>query len=372
MLSRQDLARLGALRSDEGIVSVYLSIDPHLMYDRGHPAAEFKGAAKRLIQRTQDSRWLAVLEREKGRILDFLEGWQPRGRGLVIFSSSPAGIWEVLNLGVPVPSFVDVDATTHTGILAQVLDEYPRFVVALVEADKARIYVAEQGSHQRQAEIASEVPGWHDQGGWSQARFQRHIEFHTAGHLKRVAEELERLYHRRPFKRLALGGTETTVHELQRLLPQDLARRPVGAFPVNFKHESDEEALARARRLLVEDERRAERELVSRIVDAAHSGGHGAVGFDDTIAAVREGRVRTLVVAQGVTREGSACTRCDYFAARPLQRCPLCGGPAEPAPDIVERTIERAYLSGAEVNVVLGEAREWLLARGGLGAVLRY
>lgn len=372
MISRQDLARLSALKSEEGILTAYIRIDPRLMYDRAHPVQEFKGAAKRFLQRTKGPRWRSVLEREKERIIHHLENWHPNGRGLAIFSSRPAGIWEVIPLAVSIPSLIHADKVAYTAVLAQVLDEYPRFAVALVEADKARIYVAEQGVHSRQAEISSDVPGWHDQGGWAQARFQRHIEFHTAGHLKKVAEELERLYHRRPYSRLALGGTETTVHELQRMLPESVARRLIGTFPVNFKHHSDDQALERAHQLLVDDERRSERELVQHLLEAADSGGRGTLGIDDTLRALEEDRVHTLVIAHGVTKEGFVCEGCGHLATRGFQRCPLCGGPAEAGADIVEQVVERAYLAGVSVKTVSGEARERLLGRGGVGAVLRY
>jgi peptide chain release factor subunit 1 len=372
MLSHEELTRLAALNSEQGVLSAYIKVDPQLMYDRSHPLAQFKGAVKRFTRRANDARRLATLEREKEKVLRFLEGWEPGGRGLVIFSSQPDEIWEVLSLGVPVPSFVDADTTTNTAILARLLDEFPRFVVALVQRDRARIYVAEQRTVREEAGIASDVPGRHDQGGWAQARFQRHIEFHVLEHLRRVADELEQLYHYRPFNRLAVGGTEEAVNELLKTLPQQLSRRVIGTFAVDFKHETEEAMLERARQVREEDERRSERELVERVVDAAKSGGHGVLGIEETVRAVRDGRVHTLLVAEGVTKEGAACLSCDYFATKEFRRCPVCGGAAEPAYDIVDRAVERAYLAGAHLEIVFGEARRWLLAQGGLAAVLRY
>ena len=246
MLSHKELTRLAALKSEDGILSTYIKVDPQLMYDRGHPLAQFKGAVKRFTRRANNARRLATLEREKERVLRFLEGWEPSGRGLVIFSCQPAEIWEVLSLDVPVPSFVDADTTTNTAFLVRVLDEYPRFVVALVQRDRARIYIAEQRSARERAEITSGVPGRHDQGGSAQARFERHIEFLALEHLKKVADELEQLYYERPFNRLAVGGTEEAVKELVKTLPQQLSRRVIGTFAVDFKHETEEAMLERA------------------------------------------------------------------------------------------------------------------------------
>lgn len=372
MITRKEVERLATLQSEEGILSAYIRIDPQLGYDPGQAAARLKGALKRFSRATEDQDRLAVAEREKDRVLSFLEEWEPSGRGLAIFSCEPADIWEVVPLNMMIPTSVSVDTTTNTGLLTQVLDEYPRFVVAVVQRDNAAIYTAEQRSTEEEAKITSSVPGQHDQGGWSQARFQRHIEFHVERHLKKVAEELERLYYDEPFNRLAVGGTEETVSELLQMLAEPISRRVIGTFPIDFKHDTEEDIVSEARRLLRDDERRSERELVEQLVNAAESGGHGVVGIEEAVQATLEGRVHVLVVAEGTVKEGAACRNCDYFAANEFGRCPACGGEAERVPDIVERAVERAYLSGAHVETVFGEARQWLLARGGLGALLRY
>ncbi|MGQ9572221.1 MAG: baeRF10 domain-containing protein [Dehalococcoidia bacterium] len=372
MISRKDVERLATLHSEEGILSAYIKIDPQLRYEPSQPAVKFKGALKRFARRVKDERWLEAAEREKDRVLSFLEAQEPTGRGLAIFSCEPAGIWEVVHLGVLVPSLVSVDTTTNTALLVQVLDEYPRFVVAVVQRDNASIYIAEQRTADEAAAIESHVPGQHDKGGWAQARFQRHIEFHFERHLKKVVEGLEQVHYDQPFNRLAVGGTEETANELVKMLPEPLSRRVIGTFPVDFKHQTEDGVLEQARELLHEDERRSERRLVEQLVDVAESGGRGVVGIDETVRAVLEGRVHVLVVAEGVIKEGAACQNCDYLAAGEFGRCPVCGEEAETIPDIVERLVEGAYLTGAHVETVFGEAREWLLARGRLGAVLRY
>lgn len=372
MITRKELERLAEIESDQGILSTYVPVDPKRMYDRRHPAAEFKNALRRFEERTHDARWLSVAEREKHKVLKFFESWKPRGRGLVIFSSQPASIWEVVSLDVSVNSLVDVDTTTRTGMLARILDEYPRFVVAVVQSDRARIYIAEQRRAAEEAEIESEVPGRHDQGGWAQARFQRHIEFHIESHLKKVVEELEGLYYHKPYNWLALGGSEEAVNELTKMLPAPVARRVIGTFPVDLKHDTEEELLERARSVREEDERRSEKELVDKVISASASGGQGVVGLDETLRAVVEGRVRTLVLVDSLRQSGSVCTKCRFLAAKPRPRCPVCEAPMDPTTDVVERAVERVFLSGAHVEVVFGQARDRLMERGGMGAVLRY
>jgi peptide subunit release factor 1 (eRF1) len=373
MISRNDLDHLAALKNDEGIASVYIGIEPRMRYDPSQHEKKFRGAVKRFLRRPGSEFARAAVLREQERILDSLRSSDPKGRGLAIFASTAGQIWERFELAVRVPTFVDADVTPSMALITRVVDEYPRLAVAVVERDHAAIYIAEQGQNRQEAEVESTVPGRHSQGGWAQARFQRHIEMHVAKHLQKVVEELHDLYYKQePFSRLIIGGTGETVAELVRMLPDPIARRLIATLRVDFKHETEDQMLERARAAMHEDERRRERELVDRVVSAAESGGRGTAGIDDTLEAVMEGRVDTLLLADGVTLEGSTCLECDYFSGRPFERCPACASASEVTSDIVERAVERALLSGASVETVFGEGREWLLARGGLAAALRF
>jgi len=245
MISREDIERLAQLKSEHGILSAYIRIDPRLRYLRQQATSQFKGALKEAARRLQESRWKETLHRESDYVLNFLSNWEPSGQGLVVFSCRPENLWEALSLEVLVPNRVDVDATTQTGILAQTLGEFPRFVVVVLQRDKAQIFIVEQGTAEHQLEMASEVPGRHDQGGRAQMRFQRHIEFHVAEHLKNVVDQLKKLAEGQSFK-LAIGGTEQTATQLFNMLPEAVARTLIGRFPVDYKHENEQEILQRA------------------------------------------------------------------------------------------------------------------------------
>lgn len=372
MIDHKEIERLGRIRTEEGVVSASVKIDPRLGYERGQPAMKFKGAYARAA-RVADDGDLAVLEREHDRVLDFLKDYAPRGRGVIIYSSTPDDIWEVYPLDVMVPSLVSVGSSPNTALLAQVMEEYPRMAVVMLDGGEARIYAAEQGSDSEADRESTELPGRHAQGGWAQARFERHVEFHHAMHLKSVVEKLEGMYQERPFDRLVIVGVERAAKEFEALLPEGTRRRLIGRLTADFKQEGDNEILDRARALREEDERASELALVERIRELAGAEGRGTLGIDETLQALTEGRVDTLVVAEGATREGTACLNCDYFAAQRFSQCPACAqSDVEELPDAIEQAIEYAIANGSHVNVVFGGAREMLLSRGGIGALLRY
>lgn len=370
-ITRGQVESLARRRAEEGVLSVYIKVDPILGYDVGQPVAKFKGALRRFARDATEAE-RAALEREKDKVLDYLKSWEPHCRGLALFSCQPAGIWQTFELPVLVPSFVAVAHTAQAELLAQLLEDFPRLAVALLDGSAARIYLGEQAAWERDASITSDVPGRHDQGGWAQARFQRHIEFHETQHLKKVAEELERLYQDEPFKGLVIVGGTEAAREIEELLSEVVAGRVIGRLSADFKQEPDNQILERVLRLATEADTLAEENLVQRIVDSAEAGGRGAVGLKNTLEAVVEGKVDTLAVAEGVAMEGAVCPRCDYFTAEPFKQCPVCATTGELVDDVVDYAVERTILRGGRVKIVGGKAREWLLARGALGALLRY
>jgi peptide chain release factor subunit 1 len=372
MIDQRDIERLAAMRIEEGVLSASIKLDPQLGFQRDQAERKFKGGFRRAVRAAGDAE-RTILERERDRVLGYLKDARPQGRAVVIYSSEPGGLFEVVELDVMVPTQVTAGTTPDTTTLTRIIDEYPRMAVVILDGGDARIFTAQQGSGREQASQKSEIPGRHQQGGWSQARYQRHIEFHQLKHLKEVAEELQAVFKRQPFDRLVLVGVEEATKEFESLLSESVRRRVMGHMTASFKHENDSEILERARALREEDERSEEVALIDRIRGLAEAGGKGSLGVDDTLAALNEGRVDTLVVAEGVTREGSQCLGCDHLASQPLTKCPACGGnEIESAPDVIELAIERALLTGAKVNIAFGAGQEMLVSAGGIGAILRY
>lgn len=372
MLTSEQLEHLATLRSDDGIISVFLRMEPRLAYERGLAATKFKSAYKRFRKREQRAKWLTAAEREYARILEFLETAEPDGRGLALFACEPASIWETVHLEVQLPSSVQVDATTRTGHLARVLDDHPRLAVVVAQRDKAVLHLSEQRERREQESIESEVAAVHDQGGLSQARFERRVELQVRQHLTEIVTRLEEIAKSSPFQRLFLAGTDEVTAELASLLPPALADALVGTFAVDVKHDSDQTVLEQARAMAAEAERAEELERVNQVMSAVAAGDRGVIGPEETVKAVVEGRAHQIVLLDDIECEGLECPKCDYMTVARVDACPACGEPAELNSNLLDSVIERAYLSGVELEFVSGDAKAKLLPQGGIGALLRY
>ena len=105
-------------------------------------------------------------------------------RGFAVFCAGLDGYWVPLPLSEPVPQLVKVGKTLHLSPLVPLVGSGDGVVVAFVGRERGDLYRLTDGRLEEFHEQFDEQPGRHDQGGWSQARFQRHIEKLVEDHLK--------------------------------------------------------------------------------------------------------------------------------------------------------------------------------------------
>ena len=289
-------------------------------------------------------------------------------RGLAMFSATAAGLWEAVltprtlrerAVVAPHPDLLQLEA---------LLEVYESFCTALVDSEKARIFLAEVGRIEERSDLFDDVPGRHDQGGWSQARYRRHIDEHRQKHLKHVADALFRFFKRRRFDHLILGGPEEVVKELEVELHDYLRRRVRARIALPITATVDE-VLSRSLALEEEIERGRERGVVERVAAEAAADRAAVAGLRRTLTALGNGRVDTLVVALAFAAPGHECPSCGALRETG-GRCPACGERLREVDDVVEAAVALALRNGARVETVTEDGA--LDEIGGIGALLRF
>lgn len=289
-------------------------------------------------------------------------------RGLGMFSSHGAGLWEAVRMPRPVRNRVAVAPVVDLLPLETFLETYRPSCAILVDYEKARTFLVDMGRIEEVADVSDDVPGRHDQGGWAQMRMQRHVDEHRTKHLKRVAEALFALWRRRRFEHLVLAGPAEAPRELEGML-HDYLRRRIRAHLTLSMNASPDDLLRRVLAVEEEMERESERAAVERLRQAAGSDGGGVTGLSSTLEALATGRVGELVVSFDLSRPGSACGSCGRLTTSG-SACPTCGSPMAEVPDVVEAAVAQALRLGCRVESVL-DATE-LDPLGGVGAILRF
>jgi peptide chain release factor subunit 1 len=373
-LDRATLRRLAELRPPaRKVLSVYVDLHPAEFGTRPARATEIGSlldeAERRVREVELDHAARAALAGDVERVRDTLrnDGGLARGaHGLAIFACGPAGVFELLRLPQAVPPAVVVDDAPWLDPL--VGQERARRCLALVSRRALRVLLDDADGELREiAELVDDVHGQHEQGGWSQARYERSVEEDVRRHLQRSAEAL--FARRAAFDVLAVGASAELWPELERLLHPYVRERVIGRFDVEVEHAGAEEALAAAQPLLdAAAGRRLERLLAQ--VAAGIGEGEGAVGgAGPVLAALSERRVEALLYEDGFAAAGFACPEAGWVGLD-ASACPLGAVRADAVENVLDAAIAIALLQSAEV-VPLREGPQ-LGPLGGIAAVLRF
>jgi peptide subunit release factor 1 (eRF1) len=355
---------------DERALSVYLDLDLHDAAGRSYLIA-LTDLVKELRE-PLDKAGREALDREADRVAVWLDENRRAGNGLAVFSCTPRGLWQAAYLRVPVADHLVFERRPDIAPLLDILDEYERYAVAVVDKGRARLFTVFAGEIEPGEAFEDYVPPHHKQGGWSQANFQRHHEAHVFRHLKRVAEHLTQLARRRSFDRLVIAGPEEATNELKKLLPRALASRLAATLAVD-PHATPEEILEKTLQVERRVEREVEDRLLRELLEVAGAGGRATCGIPETLDALWLGDVQTLVVAHGVHAPGSECGNCGRLETATLETCPMCGSAMHEVHDVFHRAMARTLEQAGSVETLHGESATRLRqAGGGMGAILRY
>jgi peptide subunit release factor 1 (eRF1) len=355
------------------VLSVYLGLGPGRAAGQAPLLAFREGVTALRAELPAGER--ERFERAAAQAERYLAQELPPGQpGVAVFASGHPDFFHAVPLPERPVDSVAWGERAELEPLQAVLDEFERVAVLLFDAERARLFTIHLGRIEEHAALVDEVPGKQATGDWfalAQTRYARHREDHLLRHARRAIRALTGLLRRHAFDRLLLAGPPEPLALLRQHLPRPLRARLAGELRLEL-FASDAEVLATALEAAEEVERQAEAELVRELLEAATSS-YAAVGLDETLAALSEGRVHLLLVAEALERPGAECPGCwRLWAETESEACPACGTEVQALPALAERAVERALEQAARVELVRGPAAAMLLAHGGMGAWTRY
>jgi peptide chain release factor subunit 1 len=277
-------------------------------------------------------------------------------------------VWRPRALIESVPDRVRVGREFHLSPLVPLVGRGEGAIVAFVGRERGDLYRLRAGRLDEIVDRTDDVPGRHDQGGWSQSRFQRHIEKLVAEHLKEVAEELDRRVRRARSPKVIVVSSEETRAEFEELLSSDTKGAVVGWTSAEA-HASPKELLALTSPLLDKARAGHEASLIDRWREGAGRGGRAASGWAETLEAASDARVEVLLYEEGADHEAWQCAACGRLSAAGGQ-CPLDGTETDRRDDGLDLTVHQTVAHGGTVWAVT--AHDDLGPSERVGALLRY
>ncbi|HEX9351405.1 MAG TPA: Vms1/Ankzf1 family peptidyl-tRNA hydrolase [Gaiellaceae bacterium] len=371
------LRELAEFRAEKGCaISFYVDLDPRTAPTAGDTDARINSLLAEAERSegandgglTHDQR--VGLKADFERIGEYFDSEFDRdqAQSLAIFSAGLDNFWMARSLIEPVPDRVRVGRDFYLTPLVPLVGRGEGAIVAVVGRERGELFRLRSGRLDEIVHKTDDVPGRHDQGGWSQARFQRHIEKLVGDHLRDVAEELDRRVRGMRSPKVIIVASEETRAELDDLIAKETRAAVVGSTSAE-SHVQAPELLALTSPILEQARAKEEGELVARWREEAGRGERAASGWEQTLEAASDARVELLLYSEGADHEASQCPACGRVSVGG-GRCPLDGTEMDRRKDGLDLAVHQTLAHGGTVHAVT--AHRDLDPAEGIGALLRY
>jgi peptide chain release factor subunit 1 len=299
------------------------------------------------------------LEKDAEKIRAYVADVDKSANGLAIFTCSAGDLFEAIPLAAPIAEHkLYISNQPHLYPLARVIDEYPRYAVLLADTNSARIFVIAANSVQQTEQVEDIKTRRHKAGGWSQARYQRHLENYHLQHAKEVVDALGRIVADEAIGSIILAGNDVIIPLLREQLPKELAEKLVDVVKLDIRaplHAILDASITAMR----EKDAQTDRERVEALIGAYRGNGLATVGSEAVREALERGQVEELVIP--AMPEAIKVPRAETPAL-----------PTEPGPEerMAGELIVKGRQTAARIRFI--EDASLLGPVGGVGAFLRF
>ncbi len=217
MITSQQLEHLKKLRNDGSpVISLYLNTDLETKLPEKYitQSRSFLGEKEGLISADDRKAIQGFVQNQVGR----------ETAGVAAFSCAERGFFLGIRLPQAPQDGIYFGSQAYLKPLEEAFDNFQSTAIVFVDRTRAKLMFWQYGVLTQES-LETEVPGQHDQGGWSQARYQRKIKDKLGKHLGRVAEHLFGMYKKQKFDKLILVADEPILAKFEKLLHPYLKER---------------------------------------------------------------------------------------------------------------------------------------------------
>ena len=338
-----------------------------------------KNQLKRALDQLKDREdWRNALLKDQQQIERYVERLVRRVdneemNGIAIFSCSGTGTFLTYPSIISFENECFISDLPILRPLVRLSSQYQNTLVVMVDTDSARLFEVSLEGLMAESSIESYVPGRHDQGGWAQMRYQRHIKDHMDKHHREVAEQLTELFDSGIWKRVVLIGQDRILANFKVFLPERVKQQISDSFPMDFSEERSK-VLRRVFERHLHKEKEEVNHQIQALKERTPHGGLATLGLHPTLEALNAGQVHTLYLLTSFTLPGGECRRCGSLVlihppGGSSILCPLCKGELKIV-DLAEEMMRSVLCQDGEVKWV--EENEVLKDHDGVCASLRF
>src|SRR3954467_14727270 len=254
-ITQARLRALSAVHPEQGrVLSVFLNLDPTSFATPAARSSAITSVMTAAAHKVEESEGLTHDERmalrdDVERVRKVLTGSdiaQNGTRALAIYACGPEDLLEVVRLRRPVENKVVLDRTPFVEpLVMQGTDE--RWMVLLTNRRAARLFFGPGDALEETDRFVDDVHSKHDQGGWSQSRYQRSVEKDVHDHLQTTADLAFELYKKRGADRVLVAAPDELLGDFKARLHPYLVERVAGKIQVDIENASLDDVCTAAR-----------------------------------------------------------------------------------------------------------------------------
>ena len=239
------------------------------------------------------------VEADTERITTYLrDQLRPSSNGVAIFAcAGAADFFEAMQLDAPFAEHrLHVADRPHLYPLARLADQHPPYAALIADTNAARLFVFGRGVTLRSDEVQGTKVSRTSVGGWSQARYQRHVENYHLKHAKELVEALDQVVREDGVEQIVLAGDEVITPVLRKQLPKHLNDRIIDVLRLDITT-PEHQILKATTDALREHDGDTDADEVRRLLDQYRAGQLAVVGALATLTALTRGQVDVLLIS---------------------------------------------------------------------------
>ena len=366
MLNQNDLRELMDYDATSPILSIYLNTEP----TKGNADA-YKLRLRNMLKKINAPKDVEVVERY------FEHEYDWSGRSVVIFSCAEKDFFRAFPIEVAVRDLVYYENHPTIKPLTALLDDFGGYGVVLIDKQGARLFSFHLGELREQEGVLGETIHHTKKGGASAVHGQRGG---TAGqtryedqtierNMKESADFAAKFFELNKTRKVLIGGSDDNISLFRSQLPKTWQSLILGTFPISMTA-SHSEVLKKAIEIGEAYEQEREAKLVSTVITTAAKGGNAVTGLEETLTAINNRQVDTLLISKDFHKEGYHCSTCGFLTDDPAEPCMVCNEKTVPSSDMIELAANNVLRFGGDVEVILDNPD--LEKIGNIAATLRY
>ena len=365
MFSEKDLRALLDYSSQDRVLSVYLNTNPTEVQ-----AEASKIKLRNLLKTVDLPEDSQVIE----QFINFEYDWA--GKGLAVFSDQRGDFFDAYQFDVAVPDKIFVSHRPIIRPLVRLLGTFSGWGIVLVDMQGARLFAFNLGKLNESQGITGDEVKQTKRGGGNAMHGRMggsdpsgKVDNIIERNIKDIIDYATDFFTHNHIRRILIGGSEDNIARFKEELPKSWQSLVVGDFSLSM-NAGYLDVLEQTTRAALATQEKINQGLVNQAITLAAKGINGVTGLIDTLNAIHEGRVKTLLVLEDFVQAGYRCDGCGYLSVQELETCPFCNGHFNRIDDAVEMAVRETLRNNAEVKV-LTEAPA-LAQAGKIAAILRY